>query len=290
MNLANKTFKDNRTGEVIRVIDSFDNIAILENKQKMDVSKIIDTNLYTEQIDPNTFFSNQGSYNILADKIKSISTENIIDDDSESISINVSDTSLKPASSESAVFMSSEDDERAELARKYGVVDNISSINKQNEAFAKLLEDSDVQVTENVKAKPFENNLQQKSVEVTTNIKIDTEDPIIKMFKGVKRNVEFKMNVEISNRIPRIDFIEMMEDSYETSIIDFLADEFTNNLLNNPDIIRNMIKDKIKLIVYGAEVTKKVEEVITSEPKQLVNQASKKRATRRTKKETQEND
>jgi predicted DNA-binding transcriptional regulator YafY len=38
----------------------------------------------------------------------------------------------------------------------------------------------------------------------------------------------------------------MMEDSYETSIIDFLADEITDSIISNPDNIRNMIKDKIR--------------------------------------------
>ena len=32
MNLNNKIFKDNRTGEVLKVIDSFENIAILVNE------------------------------------------------------------------------------------------------------------------------------------------------------------------------------------------------------------------------------------------------------------------
>ena len=36
MNLANKSFKNNKTGEVIKVIDSFENIAVLENKGKED--------------------------------------------------------------------------------------------------------------------------------------------------------------------------------------------------------------------------------------------------------------
>ena len=39
MNLANRIFKNNKTGEVVKVIDSFENIAILENKQKLDVTK-----------------------------------------------------------------------------------------------------------------------------------------------------------------------------------------------------------------------------------------------------------
>ena len=80
----------------------------------------------------------------------------------------------------------------------------------------------------------------------------NVEDPIITMFRKSKRNVEFKINVEVSDKIPRLDFIEMMEDSYEILMIDFLADEFTNKVLQDPSIIRNKIKDKIKQLVYGA--------------------------------------
>jgi len=36
MNLANKTFKNIKTGEVIKVIDSFEDIAILENIKKIN--------------------------------------------------------------------------------------------------------------------------------------------------------------------------------------------------------------------------------------------------------------
>ena len=32
--MKGRQFKDNRTGEIVKVIDSFENIAILENKQK----------------------------------------------------------------------------------------------------------------------------------------------------------------------------------------------------------------------------------------------------------------
>ncbi len=45
-----------------------------------------------------------------------------------------------------------------------------------------------------------------------------------------------------------------MEDSYNTSIIDFLATEFTDNILKNPHLIEDMIKQKIKEVVYGVEV------------------------------------
>ena len=88
------------------------------------------------------------------------------------------------------------------------------------------------------------------------------------MFKNVKRSKDLSISLEINNKIPRPDFIEMMEDSYNTSIIDFLASEFTDNLLKNPQIIEDMIKEKIKELVYGVE-TKDVNPQITDSVTQL---------------------
>ena len=70
------------------------------------------------------------------------------------------------------------------------------------------------------------------------------------MFRNVKRNTDFNIKFEVNNKIPRLDFIEMMEDSYNTSIIDFLAEEFTNQILMNPHLIKNKIKDQINLMLH----------------------------------------
>jgi len=293
MNLENKIFKDNSTGEVVKVIGSFENIAILENKQKVDVRKLTDTNYYTEQIDPANFFSNQGAYNSLADKIKSISTENLRDDPSD-IAARIGGE-VTPSTNESAVMFTSEEDERAELARKYGAsVDNVSSTNRQNEAFAKILGEEGAEELPRVQVRNeppllvneppvqhIEVNREGFREEVQQQLahRVEVADPIINMFKGVKRNVEFKMNVEISNKIPRLDFIEMMEDSYEISIIDFLADEFTDNLLRNPQQLKTMISDRIKQVVYGGEVRKK-EVAPKEEPKKVVKKAAAKKTTK----------
>ena len=88
MSLSNKSFKNNATGEVVRVIDSFENIAVLENKGKAEVSKLLNPDLYTEQIDVSSFFNTQGAYNSLAEKIKNIPADKIRDDGGEVI-INV---------------------------------------------------------------------------------------------------------------------------------------------------------------------------------------------------------
>ncbi len=283
-NLANKSFRDNTTGEIIKVIDSFDNIAILENKQRVDVRRLMDNNLYTEQIDAKNFFNTQNAYNSLAEKIKNIPMENIVDDDgSGNAEVVIRDGVKLPASNESAVIVSSVEDERAELAKKYGVIDNKSSIQSQNEAFAKLIDEDDlpkVQQTQNQQVRePKVQHVEAHRENTPPTIRVEAVDPITSMFKGVKRNVSFKMSVEISNKIPRLDFIEMMEDSYEVSIIDFLAEEFTQNILKDPSKIKEIIKDRIKKIVYGLEVNKEAEvdaKSQTDKPKKVVKKVAKK--------------
>ena len=265
MSLANKSFKNNLTGEVVTVIDSFENIAILENKQKLNVSQLMNPALYTEEIDPMSFFNNQGAYNILAEKIKSIPQDQIGDDNGE---INVSgvnriDVPRGIDQEESLITTSSEEDEKAALAAKYGIVSPpVESLQRQNEAFAKILgEESEAELPrvpqyqqpEQEVVQRVEVNREEKVEYVQPVQRIEVEDPIIKMFKGVKRIVEFNISLDIKNKIPRLDFIEMMEDSYETSIIDFLADEFTNELLKNPATIKDMIKSKINTLVYGED-------------------------------------
>jgi hypothetical protein len=189
-----------------------------------------------------------------------------------------------PSANESAVIMSDPEDEKAELARKYGVIDNTSSVQNQNQAFAKILGEGSEDELPKVQPRKTEvvvNNVQHVEVNreyIQPSQRI--EDPIINMFKGVKRNVSFKMNIEISNKIPRLDFIEMMEDSYEISIIDYLAEEFTQNLLKDPSLIKEMIKDKITKVVYGTGVVK-VEEKHESEPKKATKKAPVKKATKK---------
>lgn len=290
MNLANKLFKNNKTGDLIRVIDSFENIAILENKQKLDVRELLNPSLYTEQIDVKNFFNNQNAYNDLAQKIKNIPTTHM-KDESEPNTVRIdmgSGPTQLPSAEESAVILSDPEQEKLELARKYGATFDNSSVQKQNEAFSKILgDDEDLPKTEvRINNQPHvEVNREYQQPQVQ---RISVDDPITQMFRNVKRNVSFKMSIEISNKIPRLDFIEMMEDSYEISIIDFLAEEFTQNILNNPDQIKEMVKDKIKKIVYGTGITK---EEPKEEPKnEVTNEEPKKKPAvkkaRATKKET----
>lgn len=86
---------------------------------------------------------------------------------------------------------------------------------------------------------------------------VPKEDPIYKMFSQVKRSTNFSLNVKLMEKIPRKDFMKMWEDSYEVSIIDYLVDEFTNKLLNDPTMIRDQLKEALKVHVYGKPTTAK---------------------------------
>ena len=301
-NLRDKSFRNNLTGEVVRILDSFEDIAILEDKSRVDARHLLNPGLFTEvssqtvqsvnesifntieveEVIPENFFSNQGAYNSLADKIKNIPQHLIKDDPNAGQAfVRIEDPDGNPTTTafdnavptnESAVIQVSPEDERAALAAKYGVVNPAESINKQNEAFSKLLgedtpPDEEVQVIQvNREEVPSLVNEEAKQNWNNEQIKVQpvVEDPIIRMFKGVKRSLDFNVSIDIDNKIPRVDFIEMMEDSYETSIIDFLADEFTNNIVSNPQMIKEMIKAKINEVVYGKkEVNSQITDSVT---------------------------
>lgn len=293
MNLANRTFVENKTGQKLKVIDSFEDIAILESKDKISVKKLLDINLYTEDIDPASFFNDQNTYNILADKIKQIPQDhvsNMTDQDgvNNEIIVNSPDRSLKPAITESAIIYdeNAEDREREEIAKKYSHLGVQNDVERQNNAFAKLLGEEEIEIPEEIKhinipqinTKISINNIDQIPFE--TKISQIVDDPIISMFKKTKRNVDFNISFDIENKIPRIDFIEMMEDSYDISIIEFLSDEFTNELISNPNIIKEKIKDKLKEIVYGKSKTD-IKEKSVIKKEEVIKEEEPKKATRR---------
>ena len=93
-----------------------------------------------------------------------------------------------------------------------------------------------------------------------------TVDPIVIMFKGVKRSVDFNLDLKLENKIPRLEFIELMEDSYDKSIIEFLAEEFMNELLKDPKSLKERISNKIREMVYEKDKKSVKKEVVRKTP------------------------
>lgn len=252
MDFKGRRFRENKTGKTIKVIDSFENIVILENKTKIDASILLNPELYTEEVDIENLFNLQDTYSSIANKIKSIPLDNVPDDDGE-FKVNVSRQEIEPISSDSAIIMVDEEYEKAELAKKYSISNPSDSLTRQNEAFAKLLGNAD----ELPAVAPPVPTVSSSVIPATTVASTKETDPIIAIFKNAKRNINFSISFEINDKIPRLDFIEMMEDSYNISIIDYIASEFTDRLMKDPSVIRNKIRDKIREMIDSNNESKK---------------------------------
>lgn len=290
MSLSNRSFRDNRTGEVVKVIDSFENIAILENKTKIDARRLLDPSYFTEEIDPTKFLDTSPAYNSIFEEIKKLPTQNIPDDRGEiKPTVSMDSRYVPPVEDDSAVIYGSIEDEKEELARKYGINPNTSeAVSRQNEAFARILEDSPEAAE--IPA-PAPQRQPADFSEPVQRIEVDREerqtkvsdgrpeiDPVVTMFKGIKRSVDFTLDLKLENKIPKIEFIELMEDSYERSLIEYLAEEFTNELLKNPAALRQSIANKIREMVY--EKPKPVAKR-TSKPTTATRSVAKKPATKK---------
>jgi hypothetical protein len=220
------------------------------------MNESVSTNtLKQDYVDPSKFFDSQNTYNAFAQQIKSIPMDKIPEDNRGGDSISQAIRSSNPdfyqnVNNESAVIMADPEDEIEELKRKYGATSVDDSLRRQNEVFSRILEDPQ-QGVENTTPIPENNDRRMDTFQNQEPPiqRIEVQDPVITMFKNVKRNNEFKINLKIDGKIPRLDFIEMMEDSYEISIIEYLADEFTNNLLKDPSIIRDRIVNEIKSMI-----------------------------------------
>lgn len=167
----------------------------------------------------------------------------------------------------------------------------VSAMQNQNDMLAHLLTDddaidnivqhipkSDINNTSVNVSEPVSNPIVNNSISTTPIVnEVKTqmvEDPILTMFRGVKRSINFETKITINELIPRLDFIEMMEDSYEKSIVEFLADEFTTKLLSNPNLIKQLIINDIKSMysdVKSEVITNEVSDIKSSNEEIIVD-------------------
>jgi hypothetical protein len=265
--MINKKFTNLQTDQVVTINEVFGDIAILDNDDRVSVQRLLDNKYFEEYIDPMSFFNNSNSFNILADKIKSIPDE-VLQTLPERDSPRIDSLGT---SQESAIIQSDPEEEKRllmEKAKSMSVDSVVNSMQKQNQMFSEFLEDDEdgfivTKQSPTEVQQPVQNYNTQPQTQVYNApqpTKIEIEDPIITMFRGVKRKEKFSFDLKIEELIPRLDFIEMMEDSYQISIIDFLSDEFTKKLLSNSEDIKKLISEEIRKIVYSGKKTTKEQE------------------------------
>lgn len=248
MSLAGKKFTDLSTGDVVEVIDTFEDITILQGGQKVRTSRIMDGKFYQEYVEPSSILgASTNAFAGIFEQIKSLPDEQIKSIPNVSASPN---PLFNPSTNESAVvnYLDDPEVEKENLLKKYNMPTNTPSVNQN--AFAKIIEgDEEIQNIPRVQQSNQVNQVSQN----TNQPQPSQVDPVVQMFKSVKRINEIKFDLEIVEKLPRPDFMQMWEDSYELSIIDYLADEFTNKLLQDPSMIKEIIKEKIRNYVYPSK-------------------------------------
>ncbi len=269
-NISGKKYINISTNRPVTVIEQDNDIITLDSGDIVSIAFILNKSMYDEYIDPATFFQTEQTLSLLSSKIMSIPEDHLNQlpqdgggETSVAIVEGLSNINkdFMPATNESMIIADDPDYEYRQLQDKirnmgYPVND---AVQNQTNALLNLIGEG---VPEEAPAttvrfveEPLYNPAQgvpQYEQKVQT-YSAPQPDPITVMFNGAKRNVEFKLDLGINKLIPRLEFIELMEDSYNQSIISYLANEFAQELLNDPMAIREIIENGIREKVYGPD-------------------------------------
>jgi len=252
--MIGKRFQSLKTQDVVKIDQMFENIAILDNGDRVSVQRLLDKNYFEEFIDPKEFLS-QSAVDIIASKIKSIPDDVLsrLPDEKESqVTISGID-GFSSVSNESAVMLSDPEEEKRLLLQKYSNVSQRALPPVTNKTLQDFLDDEPIET-------PRQIAVQQREPEPPK------ESPQMLMFKGVKRSYPINFTINLDTHIPRLDFIEMMEDSYEYSIIDWLSEDITNQIFSDRERVKSNIKEQIKGALENKSGVVKTVSSTSSEP------------------------
>lgn len=87
----------------------------------------------------------------------------------------------------------------------------------------------------------------------TRTVRKVTNHPMYEVFKGVKKTQELDLNIVWKEMLPRWDFMQMMEESHEVSIIEYFTNLILENILEDSETLKAMINKALMIKIYGEE-------------------------------------
>jgi hypothetical protein len=75
--------------------------------------------------------------------------------------------------------------------------------------------------------------------------------------KKMKRNHDVTLNIKYIERIPKLDFIKMMDENFDQGVLEYLIEDITEKIMNSPQIIQSQIREQLTDLVYKKESKKK---------------------------------
>ena len=291
MDLKGKRFV-NANGKVSVVKDTFENITIFEDGTKVDTRILMNPEYFTvlpsgprnntnilkqpiaehvsvdrEKIDPNAFFNQRYSIKQETAQEAQMAQRNV-----EAYTVDNGVTTHFDVEAEKEEILrrnrhliEQRDIQVAKQANQFK--------NSNGGIVGKILEEDEGIKIENIMAKPTPELYQEQLARGTSAVQINPVmnnnnitsnsfmDPMIALFKRTKMNTDFKVSFDINNKIPNINYIKMMEESCDISIVDYLANEFTDNLLKNPMLIKDKIAEELRKLIEPKSKPKKKAEI-----------------------------
>lgn len=123
--------------------------------------------------------------------------------------------------------------------------------------------------------KPSTSNQSIKSVDVssTTTQSLVGRSGVPPMFQNMKKNEKVKLDIKLEEMIPNIESIKHLNDmfDFDISITDHLANEITDKLTQNPELLQKMIADELVSMINKKKPIRK-----TTPKKKPVNKTQSK--------------
>lgn len=270
----------NSKGDIVRVDRVDGNSVILEDGERVSLNKILDNNAFQEinessnsytESDPfdlmnkakNGFYSNIADQ--LTNAVRNTNTSNVNYDSGPSFKVLDSVVERHKSTSNDSILVENSDSNIQDLKTK--MIEDQKRLNdriqNQGQKLSQWLDteatyDPNVTIDKDRDStiKVFDES--NRPVQVTET----RENPAHQMFRSLKRSQLLEIDVTISEMLPKKEFIQMWEESYDVSIIEYLADEFVNKYSKNPLLLKGIIMERIKEYAYGNVSVPKVEEKI----------------------------
>jgi hypothetical protein len=90
-----------------------------------------------------------------------------------------------------------------------------------------------------------EENVDETPVRENKTMEKTTENPVFQMFDKAKKTHPLKLNLKIDEKIPNKTVIKMMEENFEESAIDYYSKMIFKKIMEDPTIIEKQIKESI---------------------------------------------
>ena len=231
-NLIGKEFIDIKSGNRISVSDQFEDVIILGDGNRVSYSRLMDKLYYDEVIDPASFLKNSDAFMSLADKIKKMPDDVI----NESVNNDIDSPAI--------VYVDPQDEynEMLEKARKMSETMGITPNNNVDNIVESIVD-----------KKQFPNN----DISPNNIMNQNQQNPIEILFSQAKKDTKLTINISFDINIPKKEFINMMEDTYDYSIINYLSTFYTDKILHDDKTIHNEISRSIKEFVSKKKVVNK---------------------------------